>query len=563
MSRSFIPCMRIVRPTLCIALGIAAVLALRALERTSTAADPADALAQARGNERAAVLADHDSDGEAAGDEGAPQATGCVYEDRNGNGVRDKDEPGIAGVRVSNQREVVATDEQGRWELPVTDDTTFFVVKPRGYRTQLSHDNLPLFYYHHRPAGSPASRFGGIAPTGPLPESIDFPLTPQEEPDRFTAVIMGDTQPRNETEVDYIAHDVIAEMIGKTDALMGVTLGDIVFDNLDCYESLIQVMGKVGIPWHNVIGNHDMNYDTNTDEESDETYRRVFGPSYYSYDYGPVHFVSLDDVYWSRNSDGKGRYVGRIGAMQLKWLEADLALTPIDQLVVLTMHIPLRTRSPSAGVNVMDRAQLFKVIESRPHCVSISAHMHFQEHYFYGPEDGFHGETPHHHVHAATACGCWWGGDKDELGIPHATMMDGAPNGYLTMTFDGNDYSMRYRATRRPRDYQMNIHAPGTVDAGTDETEWAYANVFNGSSRSTVQMRVNAGEWITMDMIHETDPFYAQLTNVPRAVPVGHLWRAPIPKAGLTSGVHTIAVRSVDMFDQTDVAHRLFRVAGN
>ena len=38
-------------------------------------------------------------------------------------------------------------------------------------------DNLPRFHYIHKPEGSPAGlRFEGVAPTGPLPDPIEFPL---------------------------------------------------------------------------------------------------------------------------------------------------------------------------------------------------------------------------------------------------------------------------------------------------------------------------------------------------------------------------------------------------
>ena len=59
----------------------------------------------------------------------ATAATGIVFHDLNANGVRDKDEPGLPGVSVSNQKEIVRTNAGGRWELPHDDDTIFFVIK--------------------------------------------------------------------------------------------------------------------------------------------------------------------------------------------------------------------------------------------------------------------------------------------------------------------------------------------------------------------------------------------------------------------------------------------------
>jgi hypothetical protein len=139
-------------------------------------------------------------------------------------------------VSVSNQREIVQTDESGRWTLPVDDDTIFFVIKPRDWMTPVNKDQLPQFYYIHKPNGSPADyRYAGVAPTGPLPASIDFALSPSKENDQFKAIFFGDPQPSTIEQVNYIAHDVIAELVG-TDAAFGVTLGDIMFDKLELFE---------------------------------------------------------------------------------------------------------------------------------------------------------------------------------------------------------------------------------------------------------------------------------------------------------------------------------------
>ena len=49
----------------------------------------------------------------------APPAdvTGVVFNDANGNGVRDSGENGMAGVAVSNQDTVVTTDASGAFRI--------------------------------------------------------------------------------------------------------------------------------------------------------------------------------------------------------------------------------------------------------------------------------------------------------------------------------------------------------------------------------------------------------------------------------------------------------------
>ncbi|MDA7632426.1 metallophosphoesterase, partial [Verrucomicrobia bacterium] len=124
----------------------------------------------------------------------ADLARGVVYHDQNRNGQRDQGEPGVSGVQVSNQLEISTTDEEGRWELPSDEDVTFFVIKPRDWMTPVNAHQLPRFFYTHKPAGSPDQSFPGIAPTGPLPSSIDFPLIQAQEPEKFEAVFFGDPQ---------------------------------------------------------------------------------------------------------------------------------------------------------------------------------------------------------------------------------------------------------------------------------------------------------------------------------------------------------------------------------
>lgn len=486
-------------------------------------------------------------------------ATGVVFDDRNRNGQRDAGEPGIQGVLVSNQDELVATDRNGRWSLPSGDDVTFFVVKPRGWMTPVDENQLPRFYYSHRPQGSPMLKFAGILPSGPLPSSIDFPLYKVKEPDRFRALFFGDTQSRNLKELKYLADDLITKL-DPEDARFGVTLGDILFDDLSIFQGHNQAIAMIGIPWYNVIGNHDIDYDATTDEDSDETFRRFYGPSYYAFDYGRCHFVVLDDVFWQHGStqqDGKGRYKAALGKRQMEWLKRDLARVAKDRLVVAMMHIPLD--------ELEEKTDLLGLLSKRPYSLSVSAHTHYQEHRFFTDKDGFIRPEPHHHVVNVTTCGSWWTGEPDAFGVPNSTMRDGAPRGYSVFSFDGNQYSVEFRAANRPRSYQMNIVAPNEVAIGDVTATDVYVNVFGGSVKSKVEMRVGDGDWIEMAKTLEKDPWFVELTKhnpsiqapylpLPAAIESPHLWKAKLPR--MKAGFAPIHVRTTDMFGQVYVATR-------
>ena len=332
-------------------------------------------------------------------------ATGIVYLDRNANGVRDPGDPGLQGVLVSNGVEVVATDSAGRYRVPVGEDSVVFVIKPRGHRTAMNELNIPRNFYIHRPDGSPDAEFlfKGTPPTGPLPASIDFPLYESPEPERFSFLALGDPQAYSKEEMDWLARDTFAEIIDNDawGASLGISLGDLVGDDLDLFDHLNRVQALAGIPWFNVYGNHDMNFMSPNDVDADETYTRVYGPPTQAFRYGPAHFIMLDNVVWQgfdgleRNgSPRKGNYRGGLRDDQLEFVANYLQHVPKDELVILLMHIPL----DGEGVHkVPGRGRLFEILSQHPHTMSLSGHTHFNEHWFFDSEDGYTPGTEHHH----------------------------------------------------------------------------------------------------------------------------------------------------------------------
>jgi hypothetical protein len=480
------------------------------------------------------------------------QAVGVVYHDSNSNGVRDKAEKGLSGVRVSNGRQIVKTDQEGRYTIPVDDETIIFVIKPKGWMTPVSEDKLPRFFYIHMPKGSPEltedspkPKFGGVQPTGPLPESVDFPLHPQHEPDRFRVLILADTQTESQREVDYLAHDVVEELVG-VDAAFGLTLGDIVDDNLSLFESVAKALGVIGLPWYNVLGNHDLN---SVSPFGSFSFQRVFGPPYYSFDYGDVHFIVLD---FAQSPE------------EVEFLTNDLALVPKDHLVVLTMHVPFvympKWYRPRLQV-------ISDVLKERPHTFSISGHWHLMVNYFLTEKDGWKGERSHHHMVNVSAGDCW-AGSLDQVGIPQGLQADGTPHGYSIVTFDGNSYSVEFKAARRPADYQMNIYAPEEVKISDTTKTKVFANIFAGSEKSKVEMRLGESEpWMAMAKLQEAfegapgpaDDYCVQhkMPRVNRSVL--HLWEANLPEIS-EEGTYLIHVRTTDMYGHTYTAHRVIRV---
>lgn len=314
---------------------------------------------------------------------------GYVYNDLNGNGKREKSEKGIPNVSVTNGIHVVQTNASGVYELPINTDQIISVIKPFGYQNGVNKSHLPQFFYNHKPGGSPALKFKGVAPTGQLPASVDFPLKAATNPEDFKMLVFGDPQPYTLEEVGYFDKAVVSEVAGIKNIAFGLSMGDLVGNDLSLFNPYIEAVKRIGIPWYNLLGNHDLDFDATTDSLSDETYEAHFGPANYAFNYGKVHFIVLDDVLYPDPRGGKG-YWGGFRKDQLDFVENDLKFVPKDHLIVLAFHIPLS--EPKEGGDPFrdaDRERLFNILERFPNTLSLSAHTHNQKQDFFGKADGW------------------------------------------------------------------------------------------------------------------------------------------------------------------------------
>jgi hypothetical protein len=523
---------------------------------------------------------------------GGRTATGVVFEDRSGTGRRQAGDPGIAGVLVSNGCEVAKTDGEGRYALPVDDETIIFVIKPTGYAVPVERGvMLPRFYYIHQPQGTPAHlglRDRGIAPSGPLPGSVDFALRKVDEPNRFDVLMFTDPHAGSPAEIDFIRDDVVNPLIG-TKAAFGLTTGDIMSDDLSLYGRYNRIIGQLGVPWHNIVGNHDLNLDAPDGRYSRETFKQTFGPSHYAFEYGGALFLMLDNVeYFGARAGAPGcRYQGRFGKRQLAFVANVLAAMPADRLVVAAMHIPLRTylEPDDPASNTVDGAAFVKLLGDRP-AISFSGHMHTTEHHYLGGEDG----VPHHHHVMTAVSGSWWSGPYDHRGVAVADSHDGTPNGFHVLSVEGNRATTRYQPAKEPNarqvrivldseshrarkatadDFRMSqlVGSPIAQDAaGTTDL---LVNVFDGGPRTTVEYRIGERAPVRMGRERRTDPFVKevfarnQATKKPwvKAELCSHLWVARLP-GDLEAGTHCIRVRVTDEYGRQHHDHLVLEVTG-
>ncbi len=541
------------------------------------------------------------------GRDGAPEVLdGIVFDDRNRNSTQDTGEPGIAGVTVSNGREVTTTDSRGRYELPAYDNMTVFVTQPRGYQVPVDEDNVAQFFYHHLPEGSPELRYGGIAPTGPLPDAVNFPLSRSKltrSPEQH-CLIGGDVQTYTEQQVDYARRGAFTDLRRRSDyaGCGALFIGDVVGDDLSLYPRIRELTGMLNGPARFLPGNHDLDFDAPTSEHAFDTFRAKLGPEYYSYDSGKVHVVALSTVEYPLPGGG---YNGALDARQLEWLRQDIARVPENKLIVLATHIPLLDFADQGSTtHQIDQVkEIYEILDGRA-AVAVGGHTHSIENLREGDSLAGWKETfgvdglPFPHLTAGAISGDWYSGRMLEEGYPTAIQRDGGVPGVTTLDIANTEVTERFTVrgtdgseqmalglnTPRYRDwYAENVDDRGTAPEFADPLTvardglagtWLTTDFWMGSTGAAVDVSLDGGATVpaerTQSMNGEAPRVGAEWSD-PAAVQQQlvhggsladrsmHLWRLPLP-ADLTVGEHTAEVTATDVHGREYTETLTFRV---
>ncbi len=439
---------------------------------------------------------------------------------------------GVPGVAVSDGVQVVVSGADGAFELVTTADRDHVRISvPAGFVIPRGPEGTARFY---TPIPGDGSR------------EMDalFDLERLTEPDtRHTLFLLADPQTADEQEMDWFHRqtvpDVASSLRSAPGEAFGIACGDIMYDRLELFPDYERGVRAMGIPFFQVVGNHDLDLGRTTDEAAKATFTRTFGPRWYSFDRGAVHYVVLDDVLWH----GAG-YVGHVPEVQIEWLRNDLALVEAGRPVVLATHIPLEgtlhLREGSGSLNpeasVANREQIYRLLEPyRAHV--LVGHTHENEHRFSG--------RIHEHV-VGTVCGAWWTGP---------ICYDGTPSGYAVYEVDGEEIRWRYKATGEPPDHQIRVYAAG---ADPDAPDQVLANVWDHDPAWEVVWFEDGSPRGRMDRRVRTDPMSVELhagrDRPPRRtwvepVPTGHLFHAP-----LSPGTRDVRVEATDRFGRVYTA---------
>lgn len=437
------------------------------------------------------------------------------------------DGKGLAGIAVTDGRNITLTRKDGSYELQSNNTAEFvYITIPSGYEFPVKKGCVQHFQKITAKTGSFTANF-----------SLNK-LSVNDNRHHF--VVWADTQILSAEDARLLktgaAPDLkeLAQQQGAGALMHGIGCGDLVWDKFELFDDYKQALEITGVPFFNVIGNHDIDFDARTDDQSASTFKKQFGPTYYSFNRGKVHYVVLDDVFFI----GKNKeYIGYLTETQLNWLEQDLALVNKGSTVVVSLHIPTDTgesrrhaEKESLGGTVSNRQQLYKMLE--PFTAHImSGHTHVNEKLVNGNRI--------EHVHG-TVCGAWWTGP---------VCSDGSPNGYAVYEVNGDEITWYYKSTGKPRNHQLRVYARGQSAA---HPQAVMANVWNWDPAWKVEWFEDGRAGGIMKQQMGVDPLAIQLHSGPD-LPVKHKWVEPTVTDHLfvctpSDGVREVMVRATDRF---------------
>ncbi len=254
------------------------------------------------------------------------RVNGLVFLDGNNNGVRDGGESGVGGVVVSDQVTVTVTDSEGRFTLDAAGYGLVYVTQPEGHAVR------GAFWRQVQPGAE-----------------LSFPVVPAPAVSDFIFVHASDTHISEQSLPRMRRFKAMVDSIRPAFVLIS---GDLIRDALRVpeaeargyYDLFTRELANFMVPVYTVPGNHEIFgierhrslVPTTHPLYGKRFYRSVRGPTYYSFDFGGVHFLGLDTVDYDDL-----QYYGNVDSLQLSWISQDLSRVRAGTPIVTFNHIPL------------------------------------------------------------------------------------------------------------------------------------------------------------------------------------------------------------------------------
>lgn len=357
--------------------------------------------------------------------------------------VKDTNGAPISGVVITDGEICVQTNKNGYYEMDIDLDNTKFIYAsiPSGYKALNDENGIPQFYY----LVTNTDREQGFC-------DVNFKFAPiSGDPNRYTILVGADPQPRAKTAGDdrvaYHSLDIcenlyrdMRETAAKiTDReVYGMMLGDIVHENMSLFSKYVAGVKSLNFQMFNVIGNHDHDLSATTDAEGARRFEENFGPAYYSYNIGKLHFVVLDNIIMTV-VDGKlkkNEYDYGLTDKQWTWLQNDLKFVDKSTTLMVAAHCPM-FKKDSAKAEFQDQsthgADYANLLKQYDKVHAWAGHTHRSFNYNYPSSNTLKNIEVHT---LARSTGGFWTNDYNAYGTPR---------GYTIVEVDGENISWKFK----------------------------------------------------------------------------------------------------------------------
>ncbi|UVI33524.1 outer membrane protein assembly factor BamB family protein [Paenibacillus spongiae] len=380
--------------------------------------------------------------------------TGTVFKDKDADGVKDANEPGIAGMSVSDGKEFTKTDDEGNYSLTV--DTArrlgdiVFVNVPSGYKVPVNKDKTPQFY----------KQLGELQPNEQRVQDFGLLIAPETAKPDFNFANAADVHVQAGS-ANYKERFIgqIEQINNSTEKPAFIAVSGDLTNRATDQEFLDYMAGTAvsKIPVYPAVGNHDVtpgpDYRTRIDR-----YRMYLGPEWYSFDYGNRHFVTLENN------------LGFSEADQLEWLRKDLEANAVDKEVVVIIHKPLKApQTPNGTEEYIDLLGKYNTV------LLLMGHIHLND------VDTMD-KLP---------------GANYVLTNSSAYTIDQTPNGFRHVKFKGGSQVTPFKMFDVEKSLSIVNPAPGSkIEQGMMDV---LVNAYDTSKEvNSVQYRIDGGVWFNL-----------------------------------------------------------------
>ncbi len=286
-------------------------------------------------------------------------------------------------------------------------------------------------------------------------------------------------------------------------------------------------LADVKIPVRNGPGNHEMLLEHKNPRDQ---FEQMFGPTYYSFDWGGVHLIVLDGNKPIPGPKDWKAVHGAVEGSELAWLQADLAAQPEGKPIVVGVHIPIlstyperRRESPKDAPywEMTNHSALTNLLARHRVRLVLQGHMHENERITVGGVE---------YVETISLSGRWWHGKAGmERGV------DGSPRGYRVVSVRGSKVTHRYQSSCESRvTRQGEFVGLSSRVAPSRQAEFVF-NCYDAPNGSTAQARIDQGAWQPMPAF--------PATTMSGELKMVHHFRLIADTIALGAGRHVIEAR--------------------